>query len=373
MSTIYSYIIKAHTKYIDFNFIQSGDNMNCLKIIFVYIGLIIGAGFASGREICEYFNFCSNTDYTGVCIASILFIFVCYAILKKSMKYELYTISDYVKHTLSFSKILQKFFLVLIFFDLTCGLIVMLSSCGEIFTNVFGIPKLAGAVILSALCFIVFIFDIKGIAAINIILVPIITVTILFISIFSILSKIYSPTFFLTDFLSGSGRNMIFLAVCYVSYNTLTAASVLSPLIKEVKDRKTILISSAIAGSIIGLLIFLVWFAIGMNFSTVWYESFPLQKLAGLIDKNFESIYSICLMMSIFTTAVSEGYGILSYFNIITLKRRIIISVLLFVIILPFSMINFAYLVKHLYYILGSLGMLWMLVVLIDYLRDLKH
>ena len=52
MSTIYSYIIKAHTKYIDFNFIQSGDNMNCLKIIFVYIGLIIGAGFASGREIC---------------------------------------------------------------------------------------------------------------------------------------------------------------------------------------------------------------------------------------------------------------------------------------------------------------------------------
>jgi len=216
----------------------------------------------------------------------------------------------------------------------------MLSSCGEIFTNVFGIPKLAGAVILSALCFIVFIFDIKGIAAINIILVPIITVTILFISIFSILSKIYSPTFFLTDFLSGSGRNMIFLAVCYVSYNTLTAASVLSPLTKEVKDRKTILISSAIAGSII---------------------------------ENFESIYSICLMMSIFTTAVSEGYGILSYFNIITLKRRIIISVLLFVIILPFSMINFAYLVKHLYYILGSLGMLWMLVVLIDYLRDLKH
>lgn len=83
LSTIYSYIIKAHTKYIDFNFIQSGDNMNCLKIIFVYIGLIIGAGFASGREICEYFNFCSNTDYTGVCIASILFIFVCYAIIKK--------------------------------------------------------------------------------------------------------------------------------------------------------------------------------------------------------------------------------------------------------------------------------------------------
>lgn len=344
--------------------------MNYLKIIFIYIGLIIGAGFASGREICEYFNFCSNTDFTGVAIAAILFTFVCYIILKKSVKYELYNISDYIKHIFSFSKLLQIFFMCLIFFDLVCGLIVMLSSCGEMIQNLLNTPKIIGSIMLAVCCFVVFIFDIKGIAVINIILVPIITLTITFICIFSILTKIYAPTFL--NMLIGADRNIIFLSICYVSYNTLTAASVLSPIAKTIHDKRTILLSSATAGAIIGMLIFLVWFAIGQNFGSLWYESFPLQKLAGAIDNKFKYIYSLCLIFSIFTTAVSEGYGILSYFKINTIYKRAAASIIMFIIILPFSMINFAYLVKNLYFILGSLGMLWMLVLLIDYLKEIK-
>ncbi len=347
--------------------------MDYLKIIFVYIGLIIGAGFASGREICEYFNFCSNTDFSGIVIASLLFTFVCYIILEKSMKYDLYSVSDYISHIFSFSKLLEKFFLILVFFDMSCGLIVMLSSCGEISTSLFGTPKIIGSVALAALCFIVFIFDIKGVAAINIILVPVIIIIITITAVNSILSQIYSPAFFLTDFFMGSDRNVVLLSICYVSYNTLTAASVLSPISKTLKSRRTALIASSIAGAIIGLLIFLVWFAVGSSFGKVWYESFPLQKLAGSINKNFENIYSVCLIMSILTTAISEGYGILSYFKVNTLLKRIIASVLMFALMLPFSTIDFAYLVKHLYFIMGTLGMLWMVVIFIDYLKELRH
>ena len=346
--------------------------MDILKIIFIYIGLIIGAGFASGREICEYFNFCSNTDYTGIAVASLLFIFICYAVLKKSMKYKLYNISDYVKHTFSFSKIFQYFFLFLIFADLTAGLIVMLSSWGEIMNSIFDIPKLAGSLLLALLCFGVFIFDIKGIAAINIILVPVIVITITVICLFSILTKISSPAFNSLNMFMGFNRNMLLMSICYVSYNTLTAASVLSPLAKSISSRKTILIGSVTAGAVIGLLIYLVWMAVGLNFNTLWYESFPMKKLAGMINDNLEQIYSLCLLFSIFTTAVAEGYGLLSYFKINTVLKRATLSIILFAILMPFSMINFAYLVKNLYFIMGFLGMFWMVTILIDYLKDLN-
>ncbi len=344
--------------------------MNYLKIIFIYIGLIIGAGFASGREICVYFNFCSNNDFTGIAIATILFIFVCFIILKKSVKYELYNISDYIKQIFSFSKLLQGFFMCLIFFDLVCGLIVMLSSCGELIQNLLNTPKIIGTIILAVSCFIVIIFDVKGIAVINIILVPIITLIITFICIFSILTKIYSPTF--SNIIIGTDRNIIFLSICYVSYNTLTAASVLSPIAKTIHDKRTILLSSFAAGTIIGILIFLVWFAIGQSFGSLWYESFPLQKLAANINNNFKYIYSLCLIFSIFTTTVSEGYGILSYFKINNIYKRAAASIIMFILIIPFSMISFSYLIKNLYFILGSLGMLWMLILLIDYLREIK-
>ncbi len=346
--------------------------MNYLKIIFVYIGLIIGAGFASGREICEYFNFCSNTDYTGVCLACILFIFICYVILKKSMKYELYTIKDYVNHVFSSFNILRRFFLCLIFCDLLAGMIVMLSSCGEIINAEFDIYKIIGTLFLAFGCFIVFIFDIKGIAVINIVLVPIITAVIIFIALSSILSGIFEQTF-LIGLSPDNNRNIILCSICYVSYNTLTAASVLSPLTKNLNSQRTILVSSIIAGAVIGAMIFLVWFALGMNFSSIWYESFPLRKLADGINSNITHIYTACLIMSIFTTAVSEGYGIISYFNPNTKLRRSILSLIMFAALIPFSMINFAALVKYLYYWLGMFGILWIVVLLIDYLKDLKH
>lgn len=346
--------------------------MDCLKIIFVYIGLIIGAGFASGREICEYFNFCSNTDYTGVAAACILFIFICYIILKKSMKYSLYTIRDYVGGMFPKSNFLRRIFLCLIFCDLLSGMIVMLSSCGEIINTQFGYPKIIGTLLLALGCFIVFIFDIKGIAVINIILVPIITAVIIIISLGSIIPGL-SENVFLLGFKPEQSRNILLCSICYVSYNTLTAASVLSPLTKNIKNQRTIILSSLTAGTIIGLMIFLVWFAVGMNFSSVWYESFPLRKLAEGINQNLTHLYTMCLIMSIFTTAVSEGYGIISYFNSDTKLKRIIISAAVLIVLIPFSAINFSSLVKHLYYWLGMFGLLWMAAILIDYFKNLKH
>lgn len=346
--------------------------MNYLKIIFVYIGLIIGAGFASGREICEYFNFCSNTDYTGVCVACILFIFICYIILKKSMKYEIYTVRDYISSIFPNGKILRCFFMCLIFCDLLCGMIVMLSSCGEIINAQFELPKIIGTLILAAGCFIVFIFDIKGIAVINIILVPIITAVIIFIALGSIFSGIFEPAF-LMGFSPAENKNIFLCAICYVSYNTLTAASVLSPLTKNINSQKVIMLSSIAAGIIIGLLIFLVWFSIGINFSSVWYESFPLRKLAEGISSNLTQIYTICLIMSIFTTAISEGYGIISYFKTDNKSKRIILSLIMLAVLVPFSYINFASLVKYLYYYLGMLGTVWMIIILADYFKNLKH
>ena len=55
-----------------------------LETAFVFIGLVIGAGFASGREIMEYFNFPSRTDHSGVVLATFLLICVCYVIMYKA-------------------------------------------------------------------------------------------------------------------------------------------------------------------------------------------------------------------------------------------------------------------------------------------------
>ena len=67
---------------------KKGENIlrNGLKIAFVYIGLIIGAGFASGREILEYFNMQSRENPFPILLAVFLFALVSFLILNKTYK-----------------------------------------------------------------------------------------------------------------------------------------------------------------------------------------------------------------------------------------------------------------------------------------------
>ena len=60
---------------------------NVLKVTFLYIGLVIGAGFASGREILEFFNLKNREDFTGIILAGAVFSFVVYIILIKAKQY----------------------------------------------------------------------------------------------------------------------------------------------------------------------------------------------------------------------------------------------------------------------------------------------
>ena len=55
--------------------------INGMKIAFVYVGLVIGAGFASGREIFEYFNLRSRGSILPVILAFLMFFMISYIIL----------------------------------------------------------------------------------------------------------------------------------------------------------------------------------------------------------------------------------------------------------------------------------------------------
>ena len=57
---------------------------NIVKLTSLYIGLVIGAGFASGREILEFFTLKNRNDMTGIVLAGILFSFIAYLILIKA-------------------------------------------------------------------------------------------------------------------------------------------------------------------------------------------------------------------------------------------------------------------------------------------------
>ena len=327
--------------------------INGMKIAFVYVGLVIGAGFASGREIFEYFNLRSRESILPVILAFSMFFMISYIILYKAKKYRICDFGEFVDKV---AGRLGKFIKLIMYLFMFCGFFVMLSAGGELFESGLGINHKWGVGVLSLICFIVFSFDIKGIVAINTILVPFMIAGISYLSVTSLIyGSVSASSFSIT-------QNSLVSAVCYVSYNTITAGAVLVPLY-SILDKKAIKYGALLGSGALCLLILLIRAVLNMYYDRIFYSEMPMLDLAVIRGIIYQYIYTTVLFTSICTTAVSHGFGVLSRFRFKTAKHRVVGSAAFCLAALPFSDLNFSFLVSSLYSVFGYIGILWMGII----------
>ncbi len=324
--------------------------LNGMKIAFVYIGLVIGAGFASGREILEYFNMRDKYSIFPLILAFLMFFMISYIILNKARKYK---ISDFGMFVDKVAGRLGRFIKLIMYLFMFCGFFVMLSAGGALFETGFGCNHKWGVATLSLICFIVFSFDIKGIVAINTILVPFMIAGIAYLSVTSLIyGSVSASSFSIT-------QNPLISAICYVSYNTITAGAVLVPLY-SILDKKSIKFGALLGSGVLCLLIFVIRATLNIYYDRILYSQMPMLDLAVMRGNIYQYIYTAVLFTSICTTAVSHGFGVLSRFHFGTVKHRVVGSAAFCLAALPFSDLNFSFLVSSLYSVFGYIGILWL-------------
>ena len=330
-----------------------------IKMTAVYIGLVIGAGFASGREILEYFNFPSNTSFGGIIIAAFLFMAIAYIILSKSSEENLCDFDSYISSVCKKAAPAVKTFMLLYMF---CGLFVMYAGSGALIYDTTSYSRLVGACLMALVCFIVLSFDLKGIVTLNLILVPLMIAGIIFVC---VCSSVFKAEATFSSF--GKPAAITLSAVCYASYNTVTAGAVLVPLASN-KDTKTIRVAAVGGGFVIGLLIMLVWSVQAASFEILHESELPMLTLAAICGKMSKRIYTAVLFMAICTTAVSYGFGLMSHFGlgIKTRRQRTLLAAVICIAALPPAMYGFSNLVANLYSAFGYAGMAWILWIVID-------
>lgn len=331
-----------------------------INISAVFIGLVIGAGFASGREIFEYFSIPSSTDFTGIVIATISFAAICYIIMKLAQKHQC---SDFDSLLSSLSGQFAPFVRFFMFSYMFCGFFIMLAACGVLAEETFEISPQYGIWLLAIVCFGVFSFDIKGLVAFNTVLVPLMVAGMVFVC----FSSLFQPLPVFLDF-NRIKTNPIISSLCYVSYNTITAGAVLVPL-SVTASKKQLLGASAISGGILGLLIFIVWFTMNTFFDHLMLSEMPLLDLAADKGKFTTFIYTLVLFMALCTTAVSQGFGILSKFKFAKTSHRIFSAAVLCLFAIPFAGFGFSSLVSNLYSAFGYVGLVWTGVVIWKFVK----
>lgn len=155
---------------------------NMIKAVCVIIGTIIGAGFASGKEIYVFFNQYGMKGFLGIGIASVLTGIIVHRVLMQIRTIEAQNYNQYLEAIGINSKIKEILGCTINVFLLISFYIMIAGFCAY-FKQEYGFSPTIVGIIVSLMCYFTFMNQIEGVTKINTILIPFLMIMILLIGI----------------------------------------------------------------------------------------------------------------------------------------------------------------------------------------------
>lgn len=335
---------------------------NWVKIASIYIGTVIGAGFASGREIIEFFGIYGIKGIWGMVISGFLF----------SIMGSLLLIKIYDKKIKAFDELVlnlfgKKFGLLLdtiMIFSLYTGFSVMIAGSGAIFKEELGLSFNIGIMVMVVCTFIIFLFSLEGLSFINSILVPLLIIGIIFTSMYLNLREGYSFSNIGGANITSKG-NFITSSFLYFGSNSLIIIIVLSSLLPLINSKKTALLGGALGGIVLSILGISILTSMLVYYNDVYNLDIPMLKICNYVGEYYRKLYAIILWIAMFTTALANGFGFMS--RISKGKNKLMITALFCISAIPLAKVGFANLVRIIYPVFGIIGLVIMLSILVSY------
>ena len=194
-----------------------------LKTIFVIIGTMIGAGFASGQEIYLFFNRYGTMGILGLIISCALTGIIIYKVFQIVKNKKIHTYSEFLEN-ISSNKKINKIMQIMIQGFLLVSFYIMVAGFSAYFNQEFGILIYIPAVIMAILCYITFINDTKGIVYINTILIPLLCAFIFYLGIKNLG---FTNTYFENNIIVNYQWGWLFSSILYASYNSILLIPIL--------------------------------------------------------------------------------------------------------------------------------------------------
>ncbi|MCM3568714.1 hypothetical protein [Neobacillus mesonae] len=331
------------------------------QIAAVYVGTVVGAGFATGKEIVEFFSRFGFFGFISILMSGYLFIMIGSKLMRMAAKIEAKSYQEFNEHL--FGKWPSKIINFSMLFMLIGISAVMLAGAGAVFEEQLGLPKSIGVFLTISLSYIVMLVGTKGLFAVNTFVVPIM----ISFSLLLMFLSLRMPNF-LDQFLyiphATDGWKSVIAPFSYAALNLGLAQAVLVPVATEVKDDWTIKWGGILGG--LGLTFILI----ASHFTLIMLPNLELYEIPmAIIMKNlapfFYWIFILVIYGEIFTSVIGNVFGLdrqlKQYMEIPTILS---VTAIFFVSYL-ISLVNYGTLLSHLYPLFGYICMtffvlLWM-------------
>ncbi len=335
-------------------------SVNILSIALIYCGGVFGAGFASGREIFTFFSCYKASGILASVFAGFLFSFFGYVVSNYAKKRNIKNAEEYFCHL--FPRKVARIFSFAANVFLILSFSIMITGCGALFYETFGIPSVAGALISALICGLVIKNDVSGLEKFNFLATPVMLLGVVGLC---LACARLSPT----TLVETEGAVMpIVSAILYVSYNMVSATAVLISSAKIAKNAHQAAIGGALGGALVGVVLVMMSAVLAFH----WEVAAKPLPFFSLVRDNFPKMGIICtvvLYFAMMTTATSSGVVVLDG---VACGKNTKYTLLLCMFAVGLSFFSFSSLVQTVYSAFGFIGIVLIAGILAKSLRKQK-
>ncbi len=343
-----------------------GEIGNIFKVAFLYMATIIGAGFASGQEIIRFFSMYYAGGFFGIILAGMLFSVIGYIVLSKVFSERISSYDEFLFPMTGYFLGRLMEFIVMLF--MSCIMCVMIAGLGNVLVELTGLAYRYCVAISAAATLLAIMSNIKGIVAISSFVSPVLIAGIIFVGFYILASKdtsvfsISSKMRLLTD-------NWVFSAILYVSYNTIISTVLMSRMLPYLKSGKVSKWGGVLGGGMLCVTALIINWALYSFYPHSIISEIPVLGIIQNNSKLLAHIYSIILILAMYTSAVTSGYCLTER---ISSKMKInykLVGAVLCAVVMPMSTLGFSSLIATLYPVFGYLGLFLLFIILFQSVR----
>ena len=344
---------------------QQKTNLNLLNVALMFVGAIMGAGFASGREIWQFFGVFGRQGRIGILLIAVLFV-------------VLGMMTAYLARILGTNDMgriiapggnpkienLVSWFMAIMLFTV---LINMTAAGGALLHQNFGISRLVGGVLIGVLVIVTVLGEFERISRVFRYIMPVLFAAVILISVLAVTANLGASAQREPVKPSPIAGNWVLAACLYISYNILAMIPIVATSSVNAKSEKSAMLGSGLGGIFLGVLAFTIVLALQKDMQFAQAMDMPMLAYAGRISKGAGIIYSVLLFAAIYASATSNFYGFTTKLRTDEKKsRKVILSACLAFLL---GLVGFKNVVAYMFPIEGYLGFAIIAMLLVNFVQ----
>ncbi|AZC16220.1 hypothetical protein [Pseudomonas sp. CMR5c] len=340
-----------------------------LKIAGAFVGVIVGAGFASGRELLLMFVDFGVWGLLGAVVSAALFTFLGMALASLGSRLRAASHKDVV-HALC-GRHLGALVDLMITFFMFAVTVVMLAGGGALLEQQFGIPAITGSVLVTLVVVAIVCLDVHKVIGMIGAVTPFLIITAVGIALYGAATRHldFEQLDHLASQQQAGASHWLLGALLYVSYNIVAGVPILAIMGGAAKGEKQAMWGGILGGALLGVLMLVMSLGLLSRLDSVAQLPMPMLSIASEVSPTLGLLMALIIFCMILNTAVGTLYSFSARLLPAGTRQFRIGSILAGALAFVGSLVGFISLVGQVYPFFGYLGFLLIAAVVIGWLR----